>query len=162
LLLTGFEFTWAGGNDKGEMRGFFPFTAFEGQNDKGVWRVGRTGNGKGEIRGFFPFTAFKGQNDTDLWGWWVAGLEGGWRLEVFFAEGWDGFAPRFAEVSPGGVVLHDEGDLLNAQPAFDLGFAGDGVLDKLEALEVDQPIDAVSGGKRVRVGGGFVLGDAGS
>jgi hypothetical protein len=65
-----------------------------------------------------------------------------------------------AEVAPGGVAAFDEEDFFLAAPAFELFFAGDGVADVGERLEIDE-----FGGVVLRAEAGeeflFVLRDAG-
>ena len=65
-----------------------------------------------------------------------------------------------AEVEPGWVLRDDEGDLLYAEPAFDLFFTGDGLLDELEAFEVDEAVNFVAGSEGLWVGCGLVFADA--
>ena len=72
----------------------------------------------------------------------------------------DGGAPVQAQVAPGGVVGDDESDFLQARPRLEFCFAGEGVVDVAEALDVDKAVDAVAGGEGIAVGGGFVGGDA--
>ncbi len=56
------------------------------------------------------------------------------------------------EVLPGGVVALDQLDLLLACEVLELRFAGDGVMDVLEELVVDESVDRVSGGVCAGVG----------
>jgi hypothetical protein len=44
-------------------------------------------------------------------------------------------------------VLDDQRNLPHAQPAFQFGLTANGLLNELEAFEVDQPVDAVAGGE---------------
>jgi hypothetical protein len=72
----------------------------------------------------------------------------------------DWFAPVCGQVLPGGVVFADQGDLLFSRPAFDFGFAGDGVSDVLEGFVLDQAVDSVFAGEGSAFVG-FVAEDAG-
>ncbi len=55
------------------------------------------------------------------------------------------------EVLPGGVCGLDERELSGAGPVLALLLAGDGVVDVLETLEVDETGDVCSGRCRYRV-----------
>jgi hypothetical protein len=83
-----------------------------------------------------------------------------WWTQPRFVERLDGLAPFGGEVAPRSGVLEDERDLLHAQPALQLFFPRDCIADVLEALEVDEAVDLVTGGEGGWIGGGFVGGDA--
>ncbi len=49
------------------------------------------------------------------------------------------------EVSPCGVGFFNEGDFTCAQPAFQLFFAGKGIVDVAKMFEVNEAVDVVVG-----------------
>lgn len=53
------------------------------------------------------------------------------------------FVPLHTQILPRRIDRHDQSDLLDPQPAFDLVLALDRIMDILEALEVNQPIKLV-------------------
>src|ERR1700689_953286 len=57
------------------------------------------------------------------------------------------FVPPLAQILPGRIHGHDEGDFLDSQPALDALLAFDCVVDVFEALEIQEPVKLVFDGK---------------
>ena len=69
----------------------------------------------------------------------------------------NGFAPIFAEILPGWVLIHDQAELFDARPAFDLLFPGYGGGHRGVPLEVNQVLYVVALREAAGEGSGGVL-----